>query len=197
MPFAEFRDASFMVEHATDGTVVLTLRVATEADGAVWEREWRPRLEAAHQDGADWPWVEHLKRSSTSPDFLCLAICRGAKLEAMMSLSIEIGGSRLAPKSDTVYVEYVGVAPDNLGAPIGTRAIRGLGGVLLAKALRLSANVGLMGRLGLHSKQAVEDFYRHLGFTECGYEETEDGSWLYFEMTPDNVEKSLEEQHGD
>lgn len=197
MPFATFPPATFLAAHATEGDVELTIRVATPADGEVWSRDWRLRLADGAHPGADWPWLEHLDRSLSSAEHLCLAVCRDEKLEAMSSLAIERDGSRLAAGKNTVYIEYVGVAPENLAEPMGTRAIRGLGGLLVAYTIRLSIDAGCEGRVGLHSKQNVEGFYRALGFTDCGYEETEDGRWLYFEMAADAAARALQDEHGD
>lgn len=54
-------------------------------------------------------------------------------------------------------------------------------------ALELACSCGALGRVGLHSKPEVEEFYRRLGFEELGRDVTDDGTWLYFEMTPDRA----------
>ena len=102
----------------------------------------------------------------------------------MMSLTLDLSRVHDASGARVVYVEYLGVAPENLPPPIGTKAIRGLGVVLMREAIRLAFELGLDGRVGLHSKPEAEDFYRRLGLLPVGREQTQDGSWLYFESEP-------------
>jgi len=163
---------------------VLELRDARVADLACWERDWKPRLLTAGHAGAGWPWQEHIERASTDAGRLCLAMARGDRVEALASLVFQPAESRLEPGAPIVYVEYVGTAPENQAPPIGSRAFRGLGGVLVREAVRLASQMGIDGRVGLHSKQEVEGFYEALGFTAVEREVTPDGKWLYFETDP-------------
>jgi hypothetical protein len=101
-----------------------------------------------------------------------------------MSVRMGRGESQVTPGADVVYIEYVGVAPVHQAPPLGRRLIAGLGTTLVVVAIGLARACGAEGRVGLHSKPEVEDFYRRLGFDELGPDVTEDGTWLYFEMTP-------------
>ncbi|MBI3183014.1 MAG: hypothetical protein HYZ28_12830 [Myxococcales bacterium] len=191
MPFGlSLSPLTFEALHATAGTVRLTLRSATPADADTWEQVWKPAL--AGGPTAGWPWREHIERAVAAEGFLCLSIVRPGRLEALASLTIESWGSRLEPGAPILYIEYLGVAPDHLGPPIGTRAIRGLGGVLTDQAVRLADRLGFHGRVGLHSKREVEDFYARKGFTAVARESTPDGHWLYFEMTPHEARRIVE-----
>jgi len=57
----------------------------------------------------------------------------------------------------------------------------------------MSRDLGLKGRVGLHSKADAEKFYVDRGFDPCEREATEDGTWLYFESRPENVADMLGE----
>ena len=67
-----------------------------------------------------------------------------------------------------VSVDYLESAPWNLrGTGVAPRFL-GVGTVLIADAVRLSAEGGLDGRVGLHSLPQAERFYRNLGMTDHG-----------------------------
>jgi len=182
------------VEHAFDGKVSVELRTATPSDTLAWERDWKPPLTQAGHPAALWPWADHIERAEREEGRLCIALARGARLEALASLVIEEANSRLEEGATIIYVEYVGVAPDHLPPPLGRRAVKGLGGILVAQAVRLSKEIGFQGRVGLHSKPEVEGFYSRLGFTSVALEKTPDGKWLYFETTVEQAEAILAER---
>jgi hypothetical protein len=98
-----------------------------------------------------------------------------------MSLTERLEKSRLDPDRTVVYVEFVGVAPENQVPPVGARMIKGLGGLMLKVAAETAATAGGSGLIGLHAKPDVEDVYRSLRLHECAKEHCEDGLWRYFE----------------
>lgn len=107
-------------------------------------------------------------------------------------MSLSIAKSRLAPSRDLVYIEYVAVAPWNRRDLKTSPRIRGVGKVLVRSAADLSIDLGLEGRIGLHSKPASEAFYREgLGLIDLGVEVVEDGKWVYFEATPEVARRFL------
>ncbi len=168
----------------------LVLRRARAEDVVTWLRHWRPRLQG--QPAASWPWATHIPRAEREPGFECLvieSIGPPATLEAMLSLSLD--DSRRTRGARLVYVEYVGVAPDNLGPPIGRRALRGLGSLLVREAAAVSQAAGFDGRVGLHALPEVETYYPTLWFDPGQREETEDGALLYFELEPANAQNLL------
>jgi ribosomal protein S18 acetylase RimI-like enzyme len=167
------------------GAHSFTLRTAHTSDAATWATTWQNQLRAHHRDDGEWHWQEHIERAETEADSLCLCVDGPNGLEAMLSLRLFPGSSRLQASCDTVYIEYVGVAPWNQSPPIGEARVKGLGRALIRIALALSMELGKEGRVGLHAKPDVEGFYRKLGFTEVGFEDEEDGKWLYFESTPE------------
>jgi hypothetical protein len=193
VPFSStVEPAPVALVHADLGTVNATLREARLEDVQVWERDWRdPLVEKARPDGA-WPWNGHVRRSLSEQDSLVLVLEREHQLEGMISMRIARAESKLAPGADLLYVEYVGVAPINQSDPVGTRRIAGIGTFLVLTSLQLAMDVGCDGRVGLHSKPDVEDFYRKRGFEDLGHDETDDGLWLYFEMSPEGARLQIE-----
>lgn len=109
----------------------------------------------------------------------------------MISMVVEGAGSKLNQDQPLVYVEYVGVAPENLHPPVGNRELAGLGTLLIHEAVMLAQQLGFAGRVGLHSKEYSEALYRRLHFTALQRESTEDGRWLYFELAAQDVQKFL------
>jgi hypothetical protein len=192
VPFsAGIEPVSFPVSHTILGDCTATIRVSELADANRWEKTWKPTLQAHQRGDGFWEWREHISRALTEKDWLCVSIVRGEELDAMLSLKLERGTSRLEPRTDLVYIEYVGVAPHNQSPPIGNKQIKGLGKLLVKLAVRVSTSLKLEGRIGLHAKPDVEDFYRRLGLVACEREDTGDGIWLYFEAGPEEARKLL------
>lgn len=97
---------------------------------------------------------------------------------------------------ELVYIEYVESAPWNWEvAQIKQEArYRGAGMQLVEMAVRWSLQLGFHGRIGLHSLQQAEDFYRRrCGMTDLG----PDSDWRYqkmryFEFSDDQAREFLE-----
>jgi hypothetical protein len=67
-----------------------------------------------------------------------------------------------------VYVDYVESAPWNLKGTVVSPRFLGVGTVLIAEAVRLSLEMGLGGRVGLHSLPQAEPFYARCRMTRVG-----------------------------
>ncbi len=211
MPFSvPAPQLSFETTDSAGRIVVITLREATPRDVDWWEEHWKPRLGAALS--GKWLWREHITRGLAEDGYLCLALvqegrprlpCRlwaqlRAKLrgtaptcrrtlrtvEALTSLRLAYGESRTTPGANLVYVEYISVAPWNLPPPKGERRIARLGLALMSTVHSLSEDLGWGGRIGLHSKPESEVVYNVWRFTPLERELTDDGEWLYFELSP-------------
>ncbi len=59
-----------------------------------------------------------------------------------------------------IYVDYLESAPWNLKGASAPPRFMGIGTVLIAEAVRLSLEMGLEGRVGLHSLPQAESFYK-------------------------------------
>ena len=76
-----------------------------------------------------------------------------------------------------VYVDYVETAPWNLKAMTISPRFFGVGTVLIAEAIRLSLELGLGGRVGLHSLPQAESFYTRCRMTNLGPDQS------YYDLT--------------
>jgi hypothetical protein len=200
MPFAARVDtinlpaALFSGEPGDDDLVVF--RETEIQDRHRWSQQWLTRL-LEHDDDDDameeaaWPWRKHIQAAATEEARLCLALARGDTLEALISLTHGEEFSRFAPGAQMVYVEYVCSAPWYRFGDPPPRKLYGLGKFLLRASVQLSVDLKFDGRVGLHSKPKVEDYYRKLGFTEGKREATEDGTWLYFELQKQERDRFL------
>lgn len=94
------------------------------------------------------------------------------------------GGER--PRA--VYVDYLEVAPWNFSPFVDPDPprYRAVGGQLIAAAVRASAAHGLGGRVGLNSLDTSEGFYRAIGMTPLGVDQSGPTAGLrYFEFSPE------------
>jgi hypothetical protein len=78
-----------------------------------------------------------------------------------------------------LYVGFLEVAPWNKEDAV-PRVLRGVGPTMLRLACYLSAAQGCNGRIGLHSVEAAEGFYRRLGF--CSHDCPNEYNELYLEL---------------
>jgi hypothetical protein len=81
-----------------------------------------------------------------------------------------------------VYVDYVESAPWNIRGATATPRFFGVGTVLIAEAVHLSLEMGLAGRVGLHSLPQAEAFYNRCRMTRIGPDQAY-YDLTYFEFT--------------
>jgi len=120
-----------------------------------------PRLEHAH-----WDWRGKMNRSRADQYLLMAVECMG-EIQGLMAvlrkpLSAQIGHGKVA------YIDYIESAPWNLKGYAKPPRFIGVGTVLMVEAVRLSVEMGLGGRVGLHSLPQAEPFYSRCRMTELG-----------------------------
>jgi hypothetical protein len=189
----QFPTSTVPLQHAKRGELIATFREATEADVDLWEKTWQPQLRTHQRADGEWHWREHVAHASLSEEAYCFVLSGENELFGFVYLTREKNGSRAEASKDTVYVEYVGVAPEHQLPPVGQKNVAGIGRLLMLQTVRISMELGLEGRVGLHSKQEVEGFYKRLGMVPYTYEDTGDGKWLYFETGPNEALQILGE----
>ena len=82
-----------------------------------------------------------------------------------------------------LYVDYLSAAPWNLPGLTVTPRYRSYGRKIVQAAIRYSQSLGRGGRIGLHSLQGAETFYRdRLQMYDSGIDRSYE-SLRYFEMT--------------
>ena len=108
------------LQHSRQGDVQAELRPTRADDATIWAQSWQPTLRRHGRPDGEWPWAAHIARAESDDGYLCLAIARDGALDALMSLTEKLVKSRLDPDRTVVYIEYVGVAPENQSSPIGS-----------------------------------------------------------------------------
>lgn len=91
-----------------------------------------------------------------------------------------------APGRELVYLEFVETAPWNWrNDPAGRVArFKGVGPQLIDLAIRWSIDLGMKGRVGLHSLPQADSFYRDkCGCTDLGIDPKYQPPLRYFELT--------------
>jgi hypothetical protein len=160
------------------------------------EAAWNPvrRRLGVLDPGAEhlhWDWRN--KRSLVASGSCRLAAVEGeGQTQGLMAVSGRTRPSRLPPPGRPVlYVDYLEVAPWNLRSAVPGPRFAGVGRALLAAAVRLSAQVGSGGRVGLHSLPQAGEFYRAgCGMTWVGPDPGYHGL-VYFEYTDEQAAEFL------
>ena len=147
-----------------------------------------------------WAWDrEHKMIGVTEKRFRLLGVRTGTEWQAAMSVYREPVNAHLWPRwrqllfevfgfgcrPQVIYVDYIETAPWNSESFVhpNFRRYRRAGGILMLEAIRLSVEMGLQGRVGLHSLAGSERFYKGLGMTRL-FEDRDPrsstrGCWYY------------------
>jgi len=162
-----------------------------EKNFADFEKIWRPALvtraaafsnwdqqaEGNVQD-SHWDWVGKAKAEGRFDSF---AIECDGMTQALMLVDRRPHRARLCEKyAELCYVELISSAPWNRIKFSAKPKYKGAGRALIATAISLSVELELGGRVGLHSLEESLDWYRHLDFTDCGFDEN--SQMQYFEL---------------
>jgi hypothetical protein len=134
---------------------------AREEAAALGEAAGLAPLEHEH-----WDWRNKADSVEAGQHMLVAVEC-DEEAQGLMAVLRTPRPARL-DEARVVYVDYLESAPWNLkGSAVPPRFI-GVGTVLLAEAVRLSLEMGLGGRLGLHSLGQAEAFYNRYRMTKVG-----------------------------
>jgi hypothetical protein len=110
-------------------------------------------LESSH-----WNWKAKMERIERGDLRLFALECEEA-VQGLMAIPDRPRPSVLTPGESIVYVDYLESAPWNQIAPGRSRRFGGAGSALVIEAIVVSAELGLQGRVGLHSLPQSERFY--------------------------------------
>jgi hypothetical protein len=154
------------------------------------ERVWAIAREEAAAAGAaaglaplehsHWDWRNKTDSIEAGRHLLIAVECEG-KAQGLMAVLRAPRPARIGD-GDIVYVDYLESAPWNLKAFVARPRFFGVGTVLLADAIHLSRDLGLGGRVGLHSLPQAETFYTRCRMTRVG-PDSEYYDLPYFEYT--------------
>jgi hypothetical protein len=89
---------------------------------------------------------------------MLVALDVDGQIQGLMAILRHARPARLGDGA-VVYVDYLEAAPWNLKGFVDRPRFLGIGTVLMAEAVRVSAEEGLDGRVGLHSLPQAEAFY--------------------------------------
>lgn len=186
-----------LVEASTGASVPADLfdRI-TQANLNDWAREWRPAMSGVVQEmraagaspvtlpqTAHWDWEQKVRRVEGLLAFQSFSVVAVDKTQGLMRVELNHTG-RIASQAGKplVYIEYLEVAPWNLGDADRQR-FRGVGTALVTAAIDLSLSEGFAGRVALHSLPQAESYYRDsCEMTDLGPDSSYD-DLRYFEMT--------------
>jgi GNAT superfamily N-acetyltransferase len=170
---------------------------------AMWERSWRPAMEAHCEDRTwsdkpedhHWDWKAKADEWRPLLGYHSFAIVCENDLQGLMLVS-DFKSARLRAQfgRPVVYVEFVATAPWNRPEVQRPPRYRGVGTVMMMACVGLSRELGYHGRIGLHSLPAACPFYRdRIGMTELG-EDAAHQDLTYFEMTRKQAEAFLQKE---
>lgn len=141
-------------------------RLAETAEGA-----GLAPLEHSH-----WDWRNKADSVQAGRHLLVAVECEG-DAQGLMAV-LRLPRRSVLENGHVVYVDYLETAPWNLKMATATPRFLGVGTVLIAEAVRLSLEMQLGGRVGLHSLPQAEAFYaRRCGMTRLGPDPA------YFDLT--------------
>lgn len=139
---------------------------------AAWASERRDLALRRDLDGdpiehEHWDWRRKKERAAKGTTLLS-AIVFGADVQGMIGIAAKPRPASLDPGVEAVYVDYLEVAPWNLGSSTESARYSGVGTVLMLEAVAVSVAIGCGGRVGLHSLPQAESFYAARGMTRLG-----------------------------
>lgn len=171
-----------------------------EADIADVERLWRPVLEQrsavfatwdAAADGnvqdAHWDWSRKARAVAGSFSHELFAVVAAGQTQGLMV----VGTNQFARLDgqhgrEMVYVEFIATAPWNRHLSDPPPRYKGVGRLLMGVAIDYSFEQGFGGRVGLHSLEESENWYRRsFPFTDLGFDAGK--RMRYFEMSEANA----------
>ena len=142
----------------------------------VIESQWAAAREQAAAAGlaaglaplehSHWDWRNKADRVEGGRHMLVAVECAGEAHGIMAVLRAPQPGKLSGEQ--VVYVDYGESAPWNIKGAAALPRFLGVGTILIAEAVRLSLEMGLGGRVGLHSLPQAEAFYNRCGMTRIG-----------------------------
>jgi hypothetical protein len=122
---------------------------------SVWAPARRALAEARARAGTPlesghWNWNNKVDRVTQGQLILHAIECEG-EIQGLMAIGAQPRSAHLTIDSSVVYIDYLEAAPWNQRAPEYQSRFGGVGSALFNEAVILSTELGLSGRIGLHS----------------------------------------------
>lgn len=166
---------SFELEnHELNQTVQLNLYHGADLSNAQHiDRDWANWFaNAPGAQDAHWDWDDKLFRPVKDPFLYDVFVLEAEGTTQAVMLTLKGGVKCFSlhkehPRSPLVYIDLLATAPWNRLAKSDPVKFKGCGQIMIGAAASLSINEGFKGRLGLHSLDGAEDFYRYkIGMSE-------------------------------
>lgn len=141
---------------------------------------WKPILAATEQPDAGWIWDYKLRQSQNNERYEAYVLTVDEFPQGLMFIETQWHRSHWPQRWPLIYVEAIATAPWNRTVIEQPPWLRRVGASLLLFARQRSIDLGYNGRVGLHSLQNSENFYRRQGMPEHGPDSEKD-ELVYFE----------------
>jgi len=197
----------YLYEVSSDALVTATLYEGLEEHNLIdHEQRWVPALESANDasrnsgggyvaEDAHWRWSRKAMHSAGQLSFRHYAIEWNEKTVGLLMLKIDGETSKLEPGKPLVYIDYICVSPENRKVIKNPPELRGIGTILFHVAIEVAFEVGMHGRVGLHSLPKACNWYRDkLGLSHLGPDPTK-SNLEYFELTVEQAQKLKNERN--
>lgn len=177
-----------------DATIVILDRTLAQlaVDAAWWQIGGSKSLRKNEGDHK-WKWTAIVGESRSDPFFeACAVQTPDGGVQGAMSYFTN-GISLLEMGQSSVFVAHIATAPRNRFWLVDSPKYRGVGSVLLFRAVCHSWILGLLGRVTLVSlpDERTRNFYERRSFTQISAEA--DGT-IEYELEPDAAERWLRER---
>ena len=118
-----------------------------------------------------WPWGDyalHAAKSGGAAETYTV-VCDDMT-QAMMVLTVAGWDCRLPTQKGFagVYLDLIGTAPWNTRSAVPVPRYTGVGSALMARAVMVSKEMGMKGRLGLHALPGASTWYTQIGMVSLG-----------------------------
>lgn len=131
---------------------------------------WKEPLKSVHEEDASWDWSAIVTEARLNPPsagrYEDYALVYADEAQALMVIETARHLNRQGVPQ--VYVEYLSVAPWNRRSIQNPPRFSMCGSAMIRAAVMRSSDLGIGGRLGLHSLPGALAFYRKLGLHDFG-----------------------------
>jgi len=127
----------------------------------------RRELDGEPIEHGHWDWKRKTEQAKNGATLLSAVVMEN-EVQGLIGVSAKPRSSVLHPGKDALYVDYLEVAPWNLGVGGAKPRHSGAGTLLMVEAVLLSEARQMGGRVGLHSLSQAESFYVSRRMTRLG-----------------------------
>lgn len=158
------------------------------------ENKWIPTLTKANEDSkakgdgivaedAHWSWEKKAFHTMNQLSFSHYVIeCKGETV-GLLLLKLDGGVSKIEKGKSLVYIDYICISPQNRRVIKDPPVYRSIGSILFHVAIEVSFDLGMDGRVGLHSLPKAEGWYKDKLGLNCFGPDKDYQNLEYFELS--------------